>query len=44
MAIQLDKRRYHMIKSMSDEHNDDTKVKGHKMIQHVIVVEFLVEC
>ena len=41
MAIQL-LYRYHMITSMSNEHNDDTNVEGHKMIQRIIVIEFLV--
>ena len=31
-----------MITSLSDEHNDDTNVEGRKMIQHVVVGEFLV--
>ena len=41
MAIQLIYR-YHMISSLSDEHNDDTNVEGCKMIQYVVVGEFLV--
>ena len=41
MAIQLIYR-YHMITSLSDEHNDDTNVEGCKMIQRVVVGEFLV--
>ena len=40
MAIQLIYR-YHVITSLSDEHNDDTNV-GRKMIQSLIVGEFLV--
>ena len=34
--------RYHLITLLSDEHNDDTNVEGRKMIQRVVVVEFLV--
>ena len=41
MAIQL-VCRYHVMTSMSDEHNDNTNAKGRKMIQRVIVNEFLV--
>ena len=39
MAIQLIYR-YHVISSLSDNHNDDTNVEGRKMIQHVVVGEF----
>ena len=41
MAIQLINR-YHVIKSLLDEHNDDMKKKGHQMIQRVVAGEFLV--
>ena len=41
MAIQLIYR-YHVIKSLLDEHNDDTNMVGRKMIQRVVVGEFLV--
>ena len=41
MAIQL-LYRYHVITSLSNEHNDDTNVEGHKMIQRIVVGEFLV--
>ena len=41
IAIQLIYR-YHVMTSLSDEHNDDTNVEGRKMIQRVIVGEFLV--
>ena len=41
MVIQLIYR-YHMVKSLSDKHNDDTKTKGHKTIQRIEVGEFLV--
>ena len=41
MAIQLIYR-YHVITSLLDEHNDDTNVEGRKMIQRVVVGEFLV--
>ena len=41
MAIQFIYR-YHLIMSLSDEHNDNSNVEGHKMIQRVVVGEFLV--
>ena len=41
MAIQMIYR-YHVITSLLDEHNDNTKVEEHKMTQHVVVGEFLV--
>ena len=41
MAIQLIYR-YHVITSLSDEHNGDTNVEELKMIQHIVVSEFLV--
>ena len=41
MAIQLIYR-YHVITSLSDENSGDTNVEGLKMIQHIIVGEFLV--
>ena len=41
MAIQLIYR-YHVITSLSDEHNNDTNMEGRKMIQRVVVDEFLV--
>ena len=41
MEIQLIYR-YHVITSLSNKHNDDTNAEGHKMIQHVVVGEFLV--
>ena len=41
MAIQLI-HRYHVISSLSDERNDDTNVEGRKMIQRIVVGEFLV--
>ena len=34
--------RYHVITSLSDKHNDDTNVEECKMIQCVVVGEFLV--
>ena len=41
MAIQLIYR-YHVISSLSDECNDNTNVEGRKMIQRIVVGEFLV--
>ena len=41
MVIQLIYR-YHVIKALSEEHNDNTNVEGCKMIQRVIVGEFRV--
>ena len=41
VAIQLIYR-YHVITSMSDEHNDNTNAKGRKTIQRTIVGEFLI--
>ena len=41
MAIQLIYR-YHVITSLSDEHSGNTNVEGLKMIQRIIVGEFLV--
>ena len=41
MAIQLIYR-YHVITSLSDEHSGDTNVEGLKMIQRIVVGEFLV--
>ena len=41
MAIQLIYR-YHMITSLLDEHSGDTNVEGLKMIQCIVVGEFLV--
>ena len=41
IAIQLIYR-YHVITSLSDEHNDDMYVEGLKMIQRIVVGEFLV--
>ena len=41
MAIQLIYR-YHVITSLSDKHNDDMNMEGRKMIQRVVVGEFLV--
>ena len=41
MAIQLIYR-YHVITSLSDEHSSDTNVEGLKIIQCIIVGEFLV--
>ena len=41
MAIQLIYR-YHVIMSLSVGHNDDTNVEGRKMIQRIVVSEFLV--
>ena len=41
MAIQLIYR-YHVIKSLSGERSDDTNVERLKMIQHIVVGEFLV--
>ena len=41
MAIQLIYR-YHVVTSLSDEHSGDANVEGLKMIQHIVVGEFLV--
>ena len=41
MAIQLIYR-YHVITSLSDEHNDNSNVEGRKTIQRIVVGEFLV--
>ena len=41
MTIQLIYR-YHVISSLSDEHNDDTNMEGRRMIQRVVVGGFLV--
>ena len=41
MAIQLINR-YHVITSLLDEHSGDTNVEGLKIIQHIVVGEFLV--
>ena len=41
IAVQLIYR-YHVITSLSDEHNDDMNVEGLKMIQRIVVGEFLV--
>ena len=41
MTVQLIYR-YHMITSLSDEHSGDMNVEGLKMIQRIVVGEFLV--
>ena len=41
MAIQLIYR-YHVITSLSDEYSSDTNVEKLKMIQHIVVGDFLV--